>query len=371
MDNMQQEHYYPADDEIDLFDLVDDIKEKWKWLVGTGSVCVILAALYAFLAKPVYQTELVYKPVSEGELLPLNQPRLQEVFGIKKNSAQDGKKGYFSPEKTFKDVRSEALSSISMRAFYQQLLSEKNPKLISLIYNDQLSPEQNFSKFAGRFSHKDPGKKEPDTFLKLQFELADAELSSELLSRYGNLVLEINKQDTRSAVERKIQAQLEQWRIKIESKRTKYRAEKNKRLLDLQEAAAVAAKIKQKKPLYSGDRFSIGAQPPLYMMGERALREEIKQLQSRSEQDEDVFISGLPELLWKIKSVEEADINWKQIQFAQIDQDAIVPLSPVKPKKALILVLGAAAGGMLGVVFALLAAANKRRRRRKETEAGA
>ena len=32
---------YKTEDEIDLFDLIDDIKSKWYWLVGTGWLVVV------------------------------------------------------------------------------------------------------------------------------------------------------------------------------------------------------------------------------------------------------------------------------------------------------------------------------------------
>ena len=56
---------YKAEDEIDLFDLIDDIKSKWYWLVGTAFVGVVVAVLYALLATPTYRTELVYKRSEE------------------------------------------------------------------------------------------------------------------------------------------------------------------------------------------------------------------------------------------------------------------------------------------------------------------
>ena len=48
MEPMSQGQYSHAADEIDLFDLIDDIKDKWYWLVGTVLVTVVLAGLYAF-----------------------------------------------------------------------------------------------------------------------------------------------------------------------------------------------------------------------------------------------------------------------------------------------------------------------------------
>jgi len=75
--------YSVSSDEVDLFDLIDDIKERWYWLVGTVVLSLCLALVYAYATTPVYQTEVVYKEVSDVDLLPLNQPRLQGIFFFK------------------------------------------------------------------------------------------------------------------------------------------------------------------------------------------------------------------------------------------------------------------------------------------------
>ncbi|QQD23866.1 hypothetical protein GJQ55_04945 [Venatoribacter cucullus] len=362
MEPMNQGQYNHAADEIDLFDLIDDIKEKWYWLIGTGLVSVVLAGLYAFMATPTFQTEVVYKPVTEAELLPLNQPRLKDVFDI----AAD--KSYMTAEQAFKDVRAQALSGSLLREFYNLLLSEKDPQLLPLIFNEKISPEQNFSKFTERFSSVDPGAKQNDVFLRLKFELSDAALASAVLNRYSDFMLQKHRDETREAVSMRIEAKLDQWRIQADEMRTKYLAEKERRLLTLEEAAAVAASINQQRPLYDAERVSVGAQPPLYMMGEKALRSEITQLKGRAQRGEDAYIAGLPELLWKIKTVEETQIAWNRVKYIQLDQSAIVPLSAIKPRKLLVLALGAVAGGMAGIMFALMAAAQVRRRQRKLNE---
>jgi LPS O-antigen subunit length determinant protein (WzzB/FepE family) len=43
-----------------------------------------------------------------------------------------------------------------------------------------------------------------------------------------------------------------------------------------------------------------------------------------------------------------------ELKLVSIDQVAVDPLRPVKPKKALILALGVVLGGMLGLFIALL-----------------
>ena len=365
MDAVTQGQYSTANDEIDLFDLLDDIRDKWYWVAGSTVVCIIAAALYILQATPVYQTEVVYKPVAVADLLPLNQPRLNEVFELAAGNR------YITPDLAFREAREYALSGAVLQAFYDVLLSEKDPALLPLIYDDRLSAEQNFREFSERFTSVDPSPKQTDVFLRIKFDLSDAALASRVLNRFSDFMQQQHLDAIRQEVSLRIQARLDQWRIKADEMRAQYMAEKARRLLTLEEAAAVAASINQQRPLYDAERVSVGSQPPLYMMGEKALRAEILQLKGRAQRGADAYITGLPELLWKIKIVEETSIAWEKVKYIRLDQPAFVPLSASKPRKSLVLALGAVSGGMAGILFALLAAAKVRRQQRKLSELSA
>ncbi len=349
-------------DEIDLFDLVDDIKEQWLWLVGTGTVCVMAALLYAFWATPTYEAEVVFKPVREADLLPLNQPRLKDVLGVAE------KEVFLTSKQAFADIRDRALSSNNEHRFYQELLKGDNTALKALIENPKLTPEQNFIKFSERFSHTDPGAKDSDVFLRLKFQISDAALAASVLNSYSQFLVNEHAAEVRSSVQMRIQAQLDYWQMQAGELRTAYEADKQQRLFKLREAAAVADSIGQARPLYSADRVAVGVEPPLFMLGSKALRAEITQIEERKKATEDSHIKGLPELLAKIKVAEGAKINWERVRFAEQEQPASTPIAPVKPKKLLIVAVGVVLGGMLGVMLAIVRAAWLRRIERKMAE---
>lgn len=355
MDEKMQENM----DEIDLFDLVDDIKEQWRWLLGTGIACVLAALCYAYLATPVYQAELVYKPVNDTELLQLNQPRLKEVLGVAKDSQ------YMSAENAFRDVRAQALSGTVLAEFYAKLLSEDNAELKQLIHRDRLSTEQNINRFGDFFTTVDSKAQQEDLSFKIKFELADAKLSADVLNRFSQFLLTKQANEVQEDISMRVNAQIEQWQLEVDKLRSEYSATKQMRLLELQEAARIAASINQQRPVFDGKQFAVGVQPPLYMMGEKALKSEIAQLNNRKPSDEDNYIKGLPELLWKIQNAQALKLSWNRVKYVQIDRAAVVPVTPIKPKKLLIVALGAVAGGMLGIFMALLAAAYQRRLERK------
>lgn len=53
-------------------------------------------------------------------------------------------------------------------------------------------------------------------------------------------------------------------------------------------------------------------------------------------------------------------IDWEEVELIDLDQSAIKRLSPIKPKKKIIVVIGAFMGGLMGVFLALIVAAWQR-----------
>jgi chain length determinant protein (polysaccharide antigen chain regulator) len=89
-----------------------------------------------------------------------------------------------------------------------------------------------------------------------------------------------------------------------------------------------------------------------YLRGSKALEAELKNLEAR--QSEDAFTPGLRKLQ------KDADF-YKQLVAEKFDisvyrHDGVLdlPLSPIKPKKVLIVFLGLVIGGLLGTSLALL-----------------
>lgn len=355
-------------DEIDIFELVGDIKDQWRWLLAGIVGVFALAVLYVSIAQPVYQVESVLKEVSEVELMQLNQPRLRSVLLGRDTQGVTKEDVYISSVSAFKSARTVLRSHKTLQLFYDRLV-EMNKT--SVILNNELSQEQNFLKFITLFKFIDPGVKETDRYLKITFESPDAEVAVQILNDYVSFALDLQRQEAKASVADLIGEQLAQWRFDVEQLRLQYSAEKQRRLLVLKEASDIAFAINQQQPIYSADRVAVGVEPPLYMMGEKALRAEVRQLLARPEYGEDEYIKGVPELLWKITEVEKLQIQWDKVQFMDVDRLAITPTQPLKPRKLLILAIGIVVGGMIGVVAALIVAASRRRQERKRLEAEA
>ncbi|MEK9713450.1 MAG: Wzz/FepE/Etk N-terminal domain-containing protein [Thalassolituus sp.] len=367
-----------ADEEIDLFDLVDDVVDKWYWLVGALVAGVVVAALYAFIAVPVYKTQAVVTQSSSSGLLPFSQPALQtSITLVRSEGKTSGAEVQISDEAVFEisnatafaGARAVLRSVAARRAFYQELLAVVDSDIRTLLYNETLTEEQNFSEFLRRFGFTDPGAKgNQDIYIEVAFELAaDPVAARDILNSYVEFSLNLYTEQVKSELERKVDAQLKLNRGWADNFRIIYESEKVRRIALLEEAAAVAGSIGQDKPFYNTNDVVVSSEPPLYMMGQRALQKEADQLRARAENGrEDLFIEGLPVIESYIESLESLSIDWDSVQMVEIDQPALLPIKAVKPKKALIIALGGVGGLMLGVLAALLAAASGRHKRRSE-----
>jgi chain length determinant protein (polysaccharide antigen chain regulator) len=277
-----------------------------------------------------------------------------------------------SSDAAFMGVRAVVRSATARKSFYQEILNSENSKIKALLYNDELTEEQNLAGFLGLFTFSDSNSKtDQDIYLKVNIELKDAGLARDLLNDYVDFALLRYESQIRQELVRKVQSQLELNQSWATSFRDAYESEKARRIALLDEAAAVAVSIGQTKPFYNTNDVVVSSEPPLYMMGELALKREAEQLKQRSNKaSEDVFIEGMPAIRNSISTLENMKVDWDSVNFALIDQSALLPIKPIKPRKMLIVALGGVGGFMFGLMAALLAAASSRHLRRDRKETG-
>ena len=71
-------------------------------------------------------------------------------------------------------------------------------------------------------------------------------------------------------------------------------------------------------------------------------------------ENEDLFLKKLASWREEAARLRNLNVDVSTLKLAMIDQLAMQPIKPIKPKKALILALGLVLGGMLGLFIALL-----------------
>ena len=339
------------DDEIDLFDLWDDIVSH-KLVVLAGILfCLSLAIAYLFVAKPVYQVKSVIKPIGEQGLVEINVPQLSGIYSL-------------GVEAAFEHSKRAMLSKESQRLFYHRHLTEI--KDLGGLYNPELNEAQNVKVFSDLLNVRLSGKKDAETFIELALELGEPKLAANLLNSFVAFSLQNRLQEIQRTIDSKLQVRLSKLEYDASLIRDKYYSGKIQRKLKLDEARKIANSVGQVDPIYSESDILGSFRPPLYMYGSKALSAEELALSERKvsaknlPHGEEHFIVGLPEILFEIEQLKKLDIDYTRVELAQVDELALAPLSPIKPKKLLIAVLAGVAGIFVGVMMALLISAYKR-----------
>lgn len=371
------------DDEIDLFDLFDDIKTHWRWVLGTFLMALLAGVVYAFLVTPIFKAKIELTAVPEQALTAINlaKARLSEASDVgeyqslrlQNQQAEALKQAnkVFSPllpSDLFDSFVQQLNSPLEKIAFYQYLMKQKQAQTLALIYNAKLSEEENKDNFLERFSDKfESIKNTQRVTFELSFVAKSADLSAILLNQYLEFIRQKHLSDYRTAFEYELNSSLSAVKGLQKTAQASYEFAKNKRIALLKEAISVAVRIGQKKPFYNLNQVVTGSEPPLYMMGELALSEELKQLQARSQnnQDEALYVEGFALLKESQSLLESIDVNWKDVHLVQVNAYASTPKSAYKPKRKLIVAVSGIAGLMLGVMLALLIAASSRRAQAK------
>ena len=340
------------EDEIDLFDLWDDLVSNKIWVAAGLITCILLAAAYLFTAKPVYEVKSVIKPVSEQDLVEINVPQLSGIYSLSVDAA-------------FEHAKRAMLSKEYHRDFYQQNLVEI--KAIEGLYNPALTESQNFTGFDKLLTIKlSNDKKDAEKFIELNFQLHDAIAATNLLNGYVSFALQGRLSEIKQTLESKRLVRLNKLEYDASLIRDQYHSQKIQRKLQLDEALKIAKSVGQTDPIYSKSDILGSFKPPLYMYGSKALAAEEKALSQREElskefpHGEEHFINGLSSILFEIQQLKNLSVDYSKIKIAQLDEPALVPVKPVKPKKLLVLVLSIVTGGFLGLMMALLVAAYKR-----------
>lgn len=342
-------------DEIDLFDLVDDIWKNKEWVFGAGVVAVILAIIYLSQVTSIYQSETTIKPATESDLVEFVRPQLKGVYQVDVSTA-------------FGEAQSALLSSDYRKDFYELKLEyvQKIPGL----YSESLSFDQNFTFFNALFSSKLSVESDVEQLVKLKLNLADPDMAATFLNEYVEYALFRRLRDNYDTMIANVNSRLESLNYRADSVRETYFGNKARRILELKEALAIARAVGQVSPIYRNIELMGNEAPPLYMLGAKAINAEIKALESRENMAKDLpgrednFIEGLSEIKVDIESLESLNVDFNKIRLARIDEKASVPLSPIKPRKTLILVLSLLLGLFSGIIVALIVSAYSKHKKR-------
>ncbi|WP_137821625.1 Wzz/FepE/Etk N-terminal domain-containing protein [Pseudomonas sp. D(2018)] len=401
-------------DEIDLAALIHSLWEQ-KLLVGLVTLLVAMAAAaYAFLATPEYQVQTVLRPASIKDLDALNRTGVYELKPAQAMrrvgatlESYDSRLAFFRANLgLFEALRQpnrsleQTFESFNRVAFKMLQPDPRKTDNLSAYVGVQLTYPEGVDGVAlvnGLVEHA----------IQAERGRIAADLQALIQNRLNQLELKIAaaRANYAASKEVKIAALLEADSLKraklqdeLKALRQQLKASRDNRITQLDEAIRIAKALGIGKPttpsaLGEGERVAQGSvirtevnnqQIPLYFMGSEALEAERNALLQRRSDDftepriaqiakelqllarnrqvevlnqrenEDLFLKDLA--IWREEAARLRNLNFDvaDLKLVSIDQVAVEPLKPIKPKKALILALGVVLGGMLGLFIALL-----------------
>lgn len=355
---VQPPHYaHPANDEIDLKELFVALWQGKLLIILTALLFSVVAIGYALTTQEWWSAKAtVSQPQLQG-IASYQQAvkRYQPLFDVYQEDGSiivsEALDLLIDPEVIFKRFIQEFNANGTKRRFMQtnptfltlqkQMLEQNNdPEVMQKLYEDWFE----------RIQASEVDKKANDIFT-LSFQSVDKASSLTLLHDYVQFVNQtLNQQLNDNLIstlaakygeltqQEKNLLQQAQLRLQVELERTQY-------ALNIAEAAD----IKQPVPnLGEQEIFAIN-------IGSRALNAKVGAL--KSIKDLSVFEPRLAILQSKLSQFDletlSAEAKWSVNGFYYLDQPE-QPLTRDKPKRALIVVLGALLGGMLGVAMVLV-----------------
>lgn len=403
-----------AADEIDLAALFQALWAQKVLIVLVTLLVGMLALAYAFLATPEYQVQSVLRPAAIRDLDALNRTGIYELtpeqamqrVGASLDSYDSRLEFFRAHQGLFEALRQTNLTleqtfeSFNKEAFKMLQPDSKKTDNLSAYVGIQLTYPQDVDGVAllnGLVDYALQREREriaddltvviQNRLNQLDLKMAAARASYEASKEAK--IAELQEADNLKRAE--LQDELKALRQQLKTRR-------DNRIAQLDEAIRIAKALDIVKPttpssLGEVDRVTQGSvirtevnnqQIPLYFMGSEALEAERAALRQRRSDDftepriaqiakelqllannrqiealnkrenEDLFLKDLATWREEAARLRSLQVDVASLKLVSIDQVALEPLRPIKPKKALILALGLVLGGMLGVFIALM-----------------
>ena len=409
-----------ADDEIDLFELAQSIWQEKITVMLVAFVVTALALAYAVVATPVYEVKAIVKPAPKKDLDELNIAGLYQLTPDEALTAvgaslesYDTRLGFFRQNRDlFRDLDREGRT-------LEQTFEAFNEKSIKLLKPDA-KKDESFAKYAGislQYPKGIDGVTIANGLVEYAIALEKERISQSMATLTNNRVEQLNRklQNMRAAYDISKEAEIAKLVEKDQLKKARLEDElaaikvelktrRENRIQQLDEAIVIAKQLGIQKPATRASLASLSArsnvnltevnndQTPLYFLGVEALTAEKTALEQRENDDftsgriveinkelkllennrkvesllarenDELFLADLATIHAELAKLKSIEISWDNVKLVRFDQLAVTPRSAIKPKKSLIVAMGALLGGMLGVFIALIKATIRKRK---------
>ncbi|MEG2042935.1 MAG: Wzz/FepE/Etk N-terminal domain-containing protein [Hafnia sp.] len=329
-----------GDDEIDLFELLGGLWKQKLLIILTAAIVSGGAVAYALLATPIYEAKVLVQPPSQSNISQLNYGRGGDS-GLAMLSVKDVYDVYL------RNLRSESLKREFFRKVYLLSLPEDERKRSQ----DDLYDRMN-SVLTVAVTSKDT----PSRYYVMA-NLPVAEEAAQWVVQYAQMAGEHAKREVIKDVRGDVMIKASNLGQQIAAARETARKQREDQIIQLTEALRIADSIGLvKPPIISNslsNEVSAGMDGSLtYMRGSKALRAEIDNLRSRT--SDDPFIVKLRQREEAMAFYSSLQIDPGVIEVYRQDGAVELPDKPVKPKKLIIVSLGAVLGVVFGIFIALM-----------------
>jgi len=400
-------------DEIDLVELFRALWRQKLLIIGVTLIAAVIAAAYAFLATPYYETRTYLRPVPKSNLDQLNETGIYKLTPEEAINRVAGGLSSYDNRLDFFLNNQELFQNIPKRGdSLEQTFAAFNETAFEMLHPDPKKTD-NRSAFVGlklTYPKGMDGASVVNDFVSYVVELERQEIADDLESLIDNrlssldMKMEAQRANYNASKEAKIAALLEESALnrarlqdELAALREELKTRRTHRIQKLNEAIAIAESLGIRTPTTpsamtqstrSGTqviRTEVTNQEiPLYFMGTEALAAERDALANRESDDfiepriaeiqselamlehnreveilqdreeEDLYLADLAKLREEAARLKGIKLDTERLRLVRLDQLALQSLSPVKPKKPMIIALGLVLGGMLGVFIALI-----------------
>ena len=403
----------PRSDEVDFLALFHLVWKQKYLIISVACVVTLIAAAYAYTATPVYQVSSVLRPAAINELDAINRSEIYQLppgtalttVGAALESYETRLNFFRANQKLFKSFERPGRT-------LEQSFEEFNRSSIRLILPDPkkadslsayIRLEMNYPRgidgvailngFIGYAIASEQQRIGSDLNIIIKNRLS--ELKGKLdAARSGYSVDKESKIASLSEADQLRRAQLLD---ELGALRAQLKSQRMNRMAQLDEAIGIAKSLGIKMPTTPtslGEASRDGASnvmrteitnqsTPLYFMGVDALEAERAALVQRksddftdariaqiakelqllktnrqievlnSRENEDRFLAGVQPLRAEEARLRNLNIDMTRLKLVTIDQQALEPLSPIKPRRILIVAFGLIFGVVLGLALAL------------------
>ncbi len=403
-----------TNDEIDLVQLISALWKQKTLILAVTLLVGVVGLAYAMLATRYYSVQSVLRPAAIKDLDELNHLGIYKLsptqaltqVGTALDSYDNRLSFFRDNQQLFADLAQSGRS-------LEQTFEAFNDQAFKLLQPDAKKPEGT-SPFVGiQLTYPEPinGVEVVNGLVQYSLNSVRQQVAADLATIIANRLnqLEAQMAAARANYEASKEIQIAklseadalkrvQLNDELAALRQQLKTRRENRINQLNEAIRIATSLGITKPttpssLGAAQVTSQGSvirtevnnqQIPLYFMGSEALEAERKALSARrsddftepriaeiarelkllehnrqvevlnSRENEDLFLKDLAGWREEAARLRALQLDTDSLKLVSIDQRAVEPSSPIKPKKAMIVALALVLGGMLGLFIALM-----------------